>query len=237
MKFTKSRWNTFLSLCQPCSQLENGDKIDLLATRQEQRSPLEVAYALVNGMFENDRTRAISSPLHHELFLVLGWFLSLSSHNKLKVSVDSSSKFSLSSLEHLKSNLWLKIKKKKRTKHKIKKKTFSSGNAWVLQAGFDTWICARLLGRGDHPHILRGTCVAAPAQWLWISICTFHFSNDKTHFLSLPKLRSFDGKKSRQGDLLNTMRQPGCGVSAKAHNQALSIGCTSVIYSMPRVQV
>lgn len=122
MKFTKSRWNTFLSLCQPCSQLENGDKIDLLATRQEQRSPLEVAYALVNGMFENDRTRAISSPLHHELFLVLGWFLSLSSHNKLKVSVDSSSKFSLSSLEHLKSNLWLKIKKKKRTKHKIKKK-------------------------------------------------------------------------------------------------------------------
>lgn len=30
------------------------------------------------------------------------------------------------------------------------------------------------------------------------------------------------------------MRQPGCGVSAKAHNQALSIGCTSVIYSMPR---
>lgn len=139
MKFTKSRWNTFLSLCQPCSQLENGDKIDLLATRQEQRSPLEVAYALVNGMFENDRTRAISSPLHHELFLVLGWFLSLSSHNKLKVSVDSSSKFSLSSLEHLKSNLWLKIKKKKKNKTQNQKKNFllrqclsTTGRIWHM---------------------------------------------------------------------------------------------------------
>lgn len=203
MKFTKSRWNTFLSLCQPCSQSENGNKTDRPATMWEQRSPSEATYTSVNGMFSNHRTRAILSPWYHpSYFLVLDWFLSFVF--LLTICWTSGwtqiQGFLKYPLWHIKHSLWLAQNKKK---------------SCHLMLGFCTCIS---WGEVTVPHIpwylgmaapIPNTCGSKASRTLSVSVTTKHFL-----CISLNWDFLMARKRTNQGDPLSTMRQPGAGLWA-----------------------
>lgn len=113
MKFTKSRWNTFLSLCPALLSIgEAGIKlIDRPHEQQEpERSPSGDLYFQLMACFNHGKGNISTSP---ELFLVLDWFLSSLSYRQYAERQGwSQIQGFLNIPRHIKHNLWLAQKKK-----------------------------------------------------------------------------------------------------------------------------